>query len=361
MSETVRERVPGGPISIGQLAALNDEIAALSRAGLPLERGMLDAGHDLPGRLRELMGGLAERMNQGESLSQAIEAHGDRFPRLYRAVVEAGLRGGRLSAALESLAEFVRGYIEARQAIGLALWYPLIVVMLAYGLFLMLMLTIAPRFEAAFAMLGVPSNWAMEGMAAMSRTAIYWGPIVPVLIVLGLAWWARSGSAAGFQPGRSWSLIRTFPWVRELVRQFEAANFAELLALLLDHGVPFHEAVKLASEATGDPRLVRASLALSGSLESGESARAALKGSRAFPPLLRWLLVSGAQQTQLVESLRNLGKIYQKRSLYQAEKIRVFLPTVMLLTVGATATLIFVLALFLPFASLLRGLAIPVN
>ena len=39
---------PLGPITIDQLLALNEEIAALVRAGVPLERGLLVAGRGHP-------------------------------------------------------------------------------------------------------------------------------------------------------------------------------------------------------------------------------------------------------------------------------------------------------------------------
>ena len=76
-------------------------------------------------------------------------------PPLYRAVVEAGARSGRLTVALEGLAEYVRGYSEARTAIGLALWYPLLVLALAYGLFVGLVSLAVPRYVGAFESLGV--------------------------------------------------------------------------------------------------------------------------------------------------------------------------------------------------------------
>ena len=38
-------------ITLDQLIALNDEIAALVRAGVPLDRGLRSLGEDLPGRL----------------------------------------------------------------------------------------------------------------------------------------------------------------------------------------------------------------------------------------------------------------------------------------------------------------------
>ena len=108
-------------------SALNAEIVALVRAGVPLERGLVVASRDLGGRLGRIAQALSLRLNRGESLSQALEGEGPAIPHLYRAVVEAGARSGQLPIALEGLARYVRGYTEARSAIGLALWYPLIV------------------------------------------------------------------------------------------------------------------------------------------------------------------------------------------------------------------------------------------
>src|SRR3954453_21823105 len=99
-------------LSLDHLVALNDEIAALVRTGLPLERGLRLAGGGLPGRLRGTMTVLADGMSRGASLPAALEAERERLPRIYRAVVEAGLRSGRLSGALEGLAGFVRTYID---------------------------------------------------------------------------------------------------------------------------------------------------------------------------------------------------------------------------------------------------------
>ena len=44
----------------------------------------------------------------------------------------------------------MRGYSEARSAIGLALWYPIQVLALAYALFVGFVWLVVPRFVAAF-------------------------------------------------------------------------------------------------------------------------------------------------------------------------------------------------------------------
>ena len=94
---------PPGSITIEQLIALNDEITALVRAGVPLERGLVVAGADIKGRLGQIAGALGNRMSRGENLVQALDGEKKTIPPLYRAVVEAGARSGRLPVALEGL------------------------------------------------------------------------------------------------------------------------------------------------------------------------------------------------------------------------------------------------------------------
>ncbi len=92
MAEVALGEGGAGRISIDELAALNHEIAALVRAGVPLDRGLLGAGSDLPGGLGRITTALGQRLSRGESLPEALEAEKRAIPPLYRAVVEAGAR-----------------------------------------------------------------------------------------------------------------------------------------------------------------------------------------------------------------------------------------------------------------------------
>jgi general secretion pathway protein F len=147
--------------------------------------------------------------------------------------------------------------------------------------------------------------------------------------------------------------------MRSMLRHYEAANFADLLGLMVEHGVPYHEALVLASEATGDPSVIRVGSALAEAVQRGDPPNGAIGDDQALPPLLRWLLATGRQQIALADSLHGLAAIYRKRAQHQAEKIRVLLPIMLLLTIGLSATLIFGLSLFIPFTTLLKNLAIP--
>ncbi len=349
-----------GAIGLDQLIALNDEIAALARAGMPLERGLTDVGHHVRGSLGRLTSALGERMSRGESLPQALAAEGERLPRLYRAVVEAGVRSGRLPTALEGMATYARRYAQSRQDIGLALWYPSIVLVLAISLFMLFVARVIPRFVATFELFRLPINAGIRLLGTVGEKAHYWAPAVPALLAVFVLLWLRSGTAASLQPGKARVILCWVPWMRSMLAHFEAANFADLLALLLEHQVPLGEAIVLAAEASGDQSVIREARAIAEDLARGDSPAARLKAARrkAFPPLLHWLLATGQGVNDLPRALRQMGALYHRRAMHSADRIRVLLPTILLFVVGAGATLLYALTLFLPLTTLLNELSL---
>ncbi len=122
-------------ISLDQLIAFNDEIGALIRVGVPLEEGLALVGKEMPGPSGKLAQWVAERMQQGQPLEQVLANHPESFPPIYRAVVQAGLKSGRLASALEAVATSVRRLAQARRMIAAGLVYPLLVFLVAWGLF----------------------------------------------------------------------------------------------------------------------------------------------------------------------------------------------------------------------------------
>ncbi|HWE37983.1 MAG TPA: type II secretion system F family protein [Isosphaeraceae bacterium] len=346
--------VLGGRLALRDLIALNDEIAALVRAGVPLDRGLraLDAG----GGLGAIAATLGDRLARGETLPEALEAERARIPTLYRAVVEAGLRAGRLPVALEGLATFARGVAELRWEIGQALVYPLMVLVLAYGLFVGLVLEVVPRLLAAAEGFRLPVRGALWLLERLEQSAALWVPVVPAgFVALGVAW-AWTGRSAGLGPGRAGALLAWVPWARAAMADARAAGFAELLALLIDHRVPLDRAVTLAADATGDRRLVAAGRSVAEATRRGMSAGSSTRGAEGFPPLLRWMLVACQARGDFAASLRHAAATYRRRALRRADWIREALPTLLLLVIGAGATALYTLALFVPLSILLQNL-----
>ena len=359
MSRGESQRVK--PASLEQLVALNDEIAALVRAGVPLEQGLNEFGREMPGQLGQMAMMLGERMKAGESLSDIVAGDERVFPPVWRAVVAAGLRSGRLSAALEGMSTTGRRVMELRRVMGLAMIYPLVVIALAYCLFLVLVTRLAPVTLNLYQDMQLSSSTALETLVWLGDTASWWAIWLPAGVIFCLVvWWHRSGQAV-WSPRRAqrgWRcpLFPRWPTVGQALRDGRMATFGEVMALLLDHDVPLHEALPLAGDASGDARLARASREVAHRLSRGEVCAKREDIPAAFPPLLGWLIASGGQQVALSRTLRQSAEMFRQRAARSANWATVYVPIVLTVVFGGTATLLQALAIFGPICQLLLDL-----
>ena len=91
------------------LTILNEEIAGMARAGLPLDKGLAALARDMGrGRLRKVTAQLAADLKAGQPLPQAIERQGTHVPPFYAGLIEAGIRSGRITEVLATMTMYGR-------------------------------------------------------------------------------------------------------------------------------------------------------------------------------------------------------------------------------------------------------------
>jgi len=351
-------QLPNAPaITIDQLIALNDEIAALVRAGVPLEANLGEISKDLPGSLGSITSLLAQRTSQGESLPQLIAEYSSQFPPVYRAVVEAGLRAGRLSAALESLASGIRRLAETRKTVISACLYPLLAIIIGWLSFAFFSAILAPGLAKNFAAFKVPGRGLFELLAWIGQWAIYWGLAIPILLVIfAVLAWSNTRRATWISRTGLGRVFDWLPWFGPMLRWSQNATFADILAMLVENAVPMPDALILAAEASGDMDLRNAARHASEMIRSGESLVGQDVQLTVFPPLLRWLLPAASRQQILVPALKHAAEMYNRRAERQADLLRVYTPVVLTICISGVITLLYALTLFVPYTTMLRTL-----
>jgi len=345
------------PMGLDDLVALNDEMAALVRAGVPLEQGLTQLARDLPGRMGAVAKQLGDRLAAGESLEQVLGSEGSGFPPVWRAVVTAGVRSGHLAAALEGLSKTGRRMAEMRRAVGMALIYPLVVAAIAYGLFLLTLTQLAPMVSFAVEDATRTTDPLLAKMTWLGETAPSWAvwPPLIVLVVLIVAWyrsgrvaWERSGGRASGIGGPGWR----WPSLGSLVRDGRFATFAELLSLMVRQQIPLDEALTLAADASGDRRLRADAQQLAEQLRAGGSPTGRSARPSTIPPLVGWLLSAHGPLPTLSQTLTLTAEIYRQRAQRTVTWAVLYLPIVFSVILGGGATLIQALAVFLPLSRL---------
>lgn len=346
------------PITLDQLVALNDEIAALVRSGVPLETNLAEIGRDLPGTLGNITTFMAQRASQGESLPQLIAQSSAQFPPVYRAVIEAGLRAGRLSSALESLSGSIRRLADTRRSVASAVLYPFLVVILGWLSFAFFSGKLAPALAADFKALNVPGRGVFVLLAWVGQWAIYWGLALPILLVIFAALiWHGSHRATWIGATGLGQLTTFLPWFGSMLTWSRNSAFADVLALLVENSVPMPEALVLAAEASGDKHLIDAARHAAAMISSGQSLVGQDGQLKSFPPLLRWLLPAASQKNILVPALKHAAEMYNRRAEHQADLLRVFTPVVLTVCISGVITFLYALTLFIPYTTMLRALA----
>ena len=156
------------------------------------------------------------------------------------------------------------------------------------------------------------------------------------------------------------------PSFRKLLAESRAAGFAEILALLVEHQTPLTEAVVLAAESSGDPRLTLAAKQLAAEIGAGiasgaheQSAAGRPQGLVDIPPLLRWLIATGGNQATFAAALRDAADTYRRRAIRRADWLRLYLPMLLTLGIGGTVVVLYALSLFVPWTSMLYQLTQP--
>ncbi|HET6882563.1 MAG TPA: type II secretion system F family protein [Pirellulales bacterium] len=342
--------------SLDDLLALNDEIAALVRSGVPLESGLRAFEHELPGRGGRLAAELADRLARGEQLDGALLAVRSELPELYVSVVTAGLKSGRLAAALEGLASAARRIAELRQVTATAMIYPVVVFLLGWGLFVGFVAFFVPRVLPGFRDFRVSSATFIGWFADLAPSVAWWGPVVPIVILLAVAvWWRQSQRAMSLGQARwlAWA-----PGARRLLHLCHAATFADVLALLVDQRVPLGEGLRLAAAASGDRRMAADAQALASAIESGVQPREYVSLAGRFPPMVAWFLAAGQEGAVLVSALRHAAASYHERARQRAEAVQTFLPMFLTLLIGGTTVLAYALLLFVPWVNLLKTVSV---
>jgi type II secretory pathway component PulF len=349
------EERPPARLSGQDAALLSEQIAGLTRMGLPLASGLAALGAELPrSRLQRTLGALARKLTQGATLDEAIAATGDAVPAHLRGLVLAGQRTGRMGEILGRFAGYARIGVEVRRQLLLSLAYPAVSILFATILLLCVLLFIVSGFEQIFADFGLSLPLVSWLLIKTSRALRQEGlPILEVLAVTGVI----AGLAlTAISPAARRSIFSRLPLLGPVWKWTSLAEFCHLLGLLLESEVPLTEAVPMASAGVIDADLRAAAKSLASDLEHGEPLAGAI-GRRSYFPEGLGGIVGWAQNHQgLAEALHMLGEMFEARARSQASFASTVLTVLTLLMIVLGVGLV-VLGVFIPLYQLIEKLS----
>lgn len=349
-----RRRV--GKISVKLITQFTRQLSTLQDAGLPILRSLrILQEQQKPGTLRVALRLVAEDVEGGKSLSEAMAQHPKAFDRLYTNMVRAGELGGVLDVILQRLADFMEKAQALRRKIIGAMIYPIAVITFAMLIVAGLLYFIVPKFETIFSDLGsnLPAPTLM--LMGMSRWMTGGGYLHLLLLPIGfmiLTKILRKSEAGAMLLDRTKLAI---PIVGKIIGKSSVARFSRTLGTLLAAGVPILDALTITADTAGNEVYTRALRSVRESIREGESIAKPLRQARVVDSMVVNMIDVGEETGELDKMLEKVADTYEDEVETLVEGMVSLLEPVMVVTLGVIVGFI-VVALFMPMVGMLQAM-----
>lgn len=333
----------------------NQELAALLRAGLPLLQAlemMLERAED--DELRTVLADIRDRVESGENLSEAFEAHGDMFPRLYPASLKAGERSGELEGVIRRFIRYQQLVLEARKKAISSLIYPAVLICLSLLMLVVLAVFVVPSFTKFYEGLDAELPVLTRTVVGISLFLRDYGWIIAIGLIAGWFVWRRwARTPAGRRTTDGWKL--RIPLLGGVLHLFALSEFCRSLSTLLAGGIPLVQALEIAASAVGNASVRGAIEPEIQRVREGQAFYEAMEESGVFPTLAVDMAKVGEATGALDEMMGNVSDFFDEKVEVRLQRILSLVEPAMLVFMGVVVA-VMLLSLYLPMFSALGRL-----
>ncbi|MCZ6696749.1 MAG: type II secretion system F family protein [Acidobacteria bacterium] len=340
-------------IKMSEFLLFNQEFAALIRAGLPIIASLDILIERRKNEVfRKTLSDIRDRVRGGASLSEAFDAQGEMFPKIYSSTLASGERSGEVATMLHRFITYQKTIATLQRKVIAALIYPVCLLLLSIGIVAILVVYVVPKFVDFYADFGADLpliTRLMLGISQMVTNNL-------VLITAGIL-------AAAFA-FRTWAqtdagrlvLDRVqvkLPLFGGIFHRFAITRFVRTLGTLLAGGIPAVTALGISARAVGNRAFEIRLMDVERKVREGGSIWQSLDETQLFSDIAIEMTRVGEQTGALHEMLENISEFYDEEIETRLGLMMALLEPLMLIGMGVIVAFM-LLAIYLP---LLRSYA----
>lgn len=300
-------------VSILHIAISTQQLAVLLKAGIPLVEALTALIDQLEQpELKAAFTDVRDKVNEGTSLADALEAHPKYFSNLYVSMVAAGEASGTLEVVLQRLAEFLDAQAKLKGKVTSALAYPAFMALMGLGIVLVMMTVVVPKVTAIFDDFGEALPWYTRTLKWSSEVLIGYWWLIGALVGAGIYGFRRWKATE--EGAMKWDIfLLKIPVLGKLLLMIAVSRFARTLATLLKSGVPVLQAMDITKKVLGNRELMRVISEARENVREGDGLSKPLKASGRFPPIVTHMIAIGERSGQLEEMLEHVAAAYDQQ------------------------------------------------
>lgn len=344
-------KIPGlsGRVKGKDIVLFSRQFATMVDAGLSLIRALNVLVDQVESKaLAEVLTRVKDDVEQGLSLSAAMEKHPKVFSELYTAMVRAGEVGGVLDETLERLADMLESNLALKSKIRSAMAYPLVVGILIITVTTAMIVFVVPVFKNLYADLGQGAALPLptQVLVILSTLLTTWWYLVIATVgatIFGFRRWKRTES------GRyAWDAIKLkMPVFGKLAHKTALSRFSRTLAVLSRSGVPILQAIDIVSATAGNKVMSKAFDEVKAAVREGEAIAEPLHRHPIFPPMVVQMMTVGEETGALDAMLEKVADFYDREVDATVSALTSLIEPILIVVMGVTVGGILI-ALYLP-------------
>ena len=356
--QTVRERSKplfgssGSTVKPRDVAIFSRQIATMMASGVPMVQAfdIISDGQKNP-RFKNMLVDVKQGIEGGSTLHEALGQYPVQFDELYRNLVRAGESAGVLDTILDTVATYKEKTESIKGKIKKALFYPIMVMVVALAVIMIMLLFVVPVFAKTFKDAGAQLPAPTQLLVTMSQIMQqYWwvvlGSIVGGIVALIMAK-KRSVKFAHFLD----RVTLKIPVMGNILRQSAIARFSRTLGVTFRAGVPLVEAMDAVAGATGSVVYAEAVHQMRDDVAVGHQLQLAMRQTGLFPNMVTQMVAIGEESGALDHMLFKCAEFYEEEVSNAVDSLASLLEPLMMVILGTLVGGI-VVALYLPIFKL---------
>ena len=342
----------GSPVKAKDIAFFSRQMATMMKSGVPIVSALdiIASGHKNP-RMKKLVDTIRTDIEGGSSMYEAVSKHPVQFDELYRNLVRAGEGAGVLETVLDTVATYKENIEALKGKIKKALFYPIMVVVVAMVVSGIMLVFVVPQFEDVFKSFGAELPAFTQMVVNLSRFMVSW-------------WWLMLLVAIGTGVGLVMSYKRSpkmqhamdrfvlkVPVIGQIMHNSAIARFSRTTAVTFKAGVPLVEALGIVAGATGNTVYEEAVLRMRDDVSVGYPVNMSMKQTNLFPHMVIQMTGIGEEAGALDAMLFKVAEYYEQEVNNSVDALSSLLEPMIMVFIG-TIVGGMVIAMYLPIFKL---------
>jgi len=342
------------------LATFSKELSSYLNSGMTILTAirLLENQHEGEKKYVSFLNSIKTMIDEGKSLYHALNTQKIyAIPEFFLQSLNIAGQSGKMVEVLTNMGDFFSAQNKVKKQVKGAMVYPTVIFTVAIAMTSFLIAFVVPKITGIFEDTGQELPPITQFVLGISGFLTHYYIHLIVAVILGITLFKLAyGKIDGFH--RFWDgLLLKLPIIGPLIQNHELGRFSYILSLMLDSGVAYAQAVKLATASFGNYKLKDLFETASDKVLEGNKLSNALQITRGVKLKRNFMqsLALGEESSEVANILDNISKLYAEENEDKLKILLGLLEPLMMLLIGAVVGVI-VSAMLLPIFTMTQGI-----